>query len=144
MTSDQVKRIKEQVLFAKTITDEKQRAEAFELISQQRDEMLLDCFRKQSERIKNVVAQNEQFEADIHDIHDELNEIKKQLNSDTTLLKDKIESLEKPLNVIYNDFIKRKAERHGMVKLIKVLKIAGVTLGSLGSTGFILKLLEVF
>jgi hypothetical protein len=59
MTSDQVKRIKEQVLFAKTITDEKQRAEAFELISQQRDEMLLDCFRKQSERIKNVVAQNE-------------------------------------------------------------------------------------
>lgn len=151
MTPEQVKRIKEQVQFAKTITDEKQKAEAFELIAQQRDEMMLDCFSKQSERIKNVIKQNEQFEHDIHNIKEDLVDIKKNLKDNvqaiTTDLETNVTSLKtdlKPLTIMYNDYIKRKAERNGMYKLMKFLKVAGVTLGSAGSTGLILKLLEIF
>lgn len=62
-------------------------------------------------------------------------------------LKGNVETIKsdlKPLNIMYNDYVKRKAERNGMYKLIKFLKIAGVTLGSAGSTGLILKLLEIF
>lgn len=75
MTKEDVERIKQQVAFANTITDEKQRHEAFELIAQQRDEIMLDCFSKQSERIKSVVAQNIEFQHEITEIQQSLNRI---------------------------------------------------------------------
>jgi uncharacterized protein YPO0396 len=129
MTQEQVQHIKQQVAFAKTLTDEKQRHEAFELISQQRDEIMLDCFRKQSERIKNVVKQNELFEADINEIKMTLKEIKEDLG---------------PLKNMKSTYDRKRYEKDGMIKFLSALKIVGITGGSAGLGAGLLKLIQIF
>lgn len=128
MTKEDVDRIKQQVAFANTITDEKQRHEAFELIAQQRDEILLDCFSKQSDRIKSVVAQNIEFQHEISEIQQSLNRI------ETSLC---------PLQKCYQRQQNAKQQKVGMIKLLEVLKYIGIFGGSTAVSGGIIKLLEI-
>lgn len=128
MTRDDVDRIKQQVAFANTITDEKQRHEAFELIAQQRDEIMLDCFSKQSERIKSVVAQNIEFQHEITEIQQSLNRI------ETSLC---------PLQKCYQRQQNVKQQKVGMIKLLEILKYVGIFGGSTAVSGGIIKLLEI-
>lgn len=128
MTKEDVDRIKQQVAFANTISDEKKRHEAFELIAQQRDEIMLDCFSKQSDRIKSVVAQNIEFQH-------EIGEIKSTLK--------RIESSLCPLQKCYTQQQNAKMQKKGMIKLLEVLKYIGTFGGSTAVAGTILKLLEI-
>lgn len=128
MTKEDVDRIKQQVAFANTITDEKQRHEAFELIAQQRDEIMLDCFSKQSERIKSVVAQNIEFQHEITEIQQSLNRI------ETSLC---------PLQKCYQRQQNVKQQKVGMIKLLEILKYVGIFGGSTAVSGGIIKLLEI-
>lgn len=128
MTKEDVDRIKQQVAFANTITDERQRHEAFELIAQQRDEILLDCFSKQSDRIKSVVAQNIEFQHEITEIQQSLNRI------ETSLC---------PLQKCYQRQQNAKQQKVGMIKLLEVLKYIGIFGGSTAVSGGIIKLLEI-
>lgn len=128
MTQDDIRHIHEQTEFAKTISDPNERETAFHLIAQQRDDLLLECFSKQSDRIKSVVAQNIEFQH-------EIGEIKTTLN--------RIESSLCPLQKCYIQQQNRKQQKLGMIKLFEVLKYIGIFGGSTAVSGGILKLLEI-
>lgn len=128
MTQDDIRHIHEQTEFAKTISDPQQRETAFHLIAQQRDDLLLECFSKQSERIKSVVAQNIEFQHEITEIQQSLNRI------ETSLC---------PLQKCYQRQQNVKQQKVGMIKLLEILKYVGIFGGSTAVSGGIIKLLEI-
>jgi hypothetical protein len=115
MTEKDIKNIREQIEFANTIKDDHERQKAFTLISQQKNELLLDCFRKQSERIKQVVADIEVSKKD-----------RKLLNDKLDILTEKIETFSssmKPLQQCYLHHQEINQQKKGMLKLLKIGKV---------------------
>lgn len=128
MTQDDIRHIREQTEFAQTISDPKERETAFHLIAQQRDDLLLECFSKQSERIKAVVAQNVEFQHEITEIKSTLKRIEDSLC---------------PLQRCYRSRQNEEQQKKGMMKLISVLKYLGLTSGTGAGAAIILKLFEL-
>lgn len=124
MTEENVKHWKEQLEFAKTIQNPERKQEFLTLLQQQKDEQLLECFTKQSSRIKQLV---------------------KTVDEHTTLLNkitDSIEAIQKNLIEINQFIINQKSlqdQQKGAVKLLKFIKYIVAAGGGAG----LLKLIEV-
>ena len=124
MTEENVKHWKEQLEFAKTIKDPERKQEFLTLLQQQKDEQLLECFTKQSARIKQLVKTVDEHTILLNKITDAIQTIQKQIT-------------------IINEFITEQKskidQQKGAVKLLKILKY----IVAAGGGAALLKILEV-
>ena len=124
MTEENVKHWKEQLEFAKTIQNPERKQEFLTLLQQQKDEQLLECFTKQSARIKQLVKTVDEHTILLNKITDAIQVIQKQI---TTI----------------NEFITEQKskidQQKGAVKLLKILKY----IVAAGGGAALLKILEV-
>ena len=124
MTEENVKHWKEQLEFAKTIKDPERKQEFLTLLQQQKDEQLLECFTKQSARIKQLVKTVDEHTILLNKITDAIQVIQKQIT-------------------IINEFITEQKskidQQKGAVKLLKILKY----IVAAGGGAALLKILEV-
>lgn len=124
MTEENVKHWKEQLEFAKTIQNPERKQEFLTLLQQQKDEQLLECFTKQSARIKQLVKTVDEHTILLNKITDAIQVIQKQIT-------------------IINEFITEQKskidQQKGAVKLLKILKY----IVAAGGGAALLKILEV-
>lgn len=124
MTEENVKHWKEQLEFAKTIQNPERKQEFLTLLQQQKDEQLLECFTKQSARIKQLVKTVDEHTILLNKITDAIQTIQKQIT-------------------IINEFITEQKskidQQKGAVKLLKILKY----IVAAGGGAALLKILEV-
>lgn len=131
MTEKDIRNIKEQIEFANTIKDDYERQKAFTLISQQKNELLLDCFRKQSERIKQVVADMETSKKDRQILSTKIDNLTEKIESFSSTMK--------PLQQCYLHHQQINQQKKGMLKLLKIGKI----ILAAGGGATLLKVIEI-
>jgi hypothetical protein len=131
MTEKDIRNIKEQIEFANTIKDDSERQKAFTLISQQKNELLLDCFRKQSERIKQVVADMETSKKDRQILSTKIDNLTEKIESFSSTMK--------PLQQCYLHHQQINQQKKGMLKLLKIGKI----ILAAGGGATLLKVIEI-
>lgn len=131
MTEKDIRNIKEQIEFANTIKDDSERQKAFTLISQQKNELLLDCFRKQSERIKQVVADMETSKKDRQILSTKIDNLTEKIESFSSTMK--------PLQTCYLHHQQINQQKKGMLKLLKIGKI----ILAAGGGATLLKVIEI-
>ena len=131
MTEKDIRNIREQIEFANTIKDDSERQKAFTLISQQKNELLLDCFRKQSERIKQVVADMETSKKDRQILSTKIDNLTEKIESFSSTMK--------PLQQCYFHHQELNQQKKGMLKLLKIGKI----ILAAGGGATLLKVIEI-
>lgn len=131
MTEKDIRNIREQIEFANTIKDDSERQKAFTLISQQKNELLLDCFRKQSERIKQVVADMETSKKDRQILSTKIDNLTEKIESFSSTMK--------PLQQCYLHHQQINQQKKGMLKLLKIGKI----ILAAGGGATLLKVIEI-
>ena len=131
MTEKDIRNIREQIEFANTIKDDSERQKAFTLISQQKNELLLDCFRKQSERIKQVVADMETSKKDRQILSTKIDNLTEKIESFSSTMK--------PLQQCYLHHQELNQQKKGMLKLLKIGKI----ILAAGGGATLLKVIEI-
>lgn len=131
MTEKDIRNIREQIEFANTIKDDSERQKAFTLISQQKNELLLDCFRKQSERIKQVVADMETSKKDRQILSTKIDNLAEKIESFSSTMK--------PLQQCYLHHQQINQQKKGMLKLLKIGKI----ILAAGGGATLLKVIEI-
>lgn len=79
MTEEQVNKWIKRRNDAKRIEDPVARSQALDLVYELRDEMQLDCFRKQADRIKKSLENDAQLARELRDVKADVDDIKQEL-----------------------------------------------------------------
>ena len=124
MTEENVKHWKEQLEFAKTIQNPERKQEFLTLLQQQKDEQLLECFTKQSSRIKQLVKTVDEHTTLLNKITDAIQLIQKQITE---------------INLFITDQKSKIDQQKGAIKLLKFIKYIVAAGGGAG----LLKLIEI-
>lgn len=123
MTEEQIKVWRQHRDIAKQIEDPVQRQLALDKLYEEKDDLMQECFQKQSTRIKNVIANQiemndniNQIKDDVIMLNDNVNYNMKKVNNSILTLGDR---LQKNDNVTYK-LNEKDIEKRGMKKLLKI------------------------
>ena len=138
MTEEQIKTWRKHRDIAKKIEDPVQRQIALDKLYEEKDDLMQDCFYKQSKRIKEVVAMQESLNKDLKQSKEKLTDIDSSVNE----MKFGINVIKEQLQK--NDDITYKLNEHaievkGMKKVINLIWIIATS----GGAGFLIWILNM-
>lgn len=138
MTEEQIKTWRKHRDIAKKIEDPVQRQIALDKLYEEKDDLMQDCFYKQSKRIKEVVAMQEDLNKDLKQSKEKLTDIDSSVNE----MKFGINVIKEQLQK--NDDITYKLNEHaievkGMKKVINLIWIIATS----GGAGFLIWILNM-
>lgn len=139
MTEEQIKVWRQHRDIAKQIEDPVQRQLALDKLYEEKDDLMQECFQKQSTRIKNVIANQIEMKDDINQIKGDfitLNDNMEKVNNNILTIGDR---LQKNDNVTYK-LNEKEIEKRGMKKLIKILYY----IIAAGGGGLLIQLIQHF
>ena len=138
MTEEQIKTWRKHRDIAKKIEDPVQRQIALDKLYEEKDDLMQDCFYKQSKRIKEVVAMQEDLQKDLKQSKEKLTDIDSSMNEmkfGINVIKEKLQK---------NDDITYRLNEHaievkGMKKAIKLIWIIATS----GGAGILIWLIKM-
>ncbi len=139
MTEEQIKVWRQHRDIAKQIEDPVQRQLALDKLYEEKDDLMQECFQKQSTRIKNVIANQIEMKDDINQIKGDfitLNDNMEKVNNNILTIGDR---LQKNDNVTYK-LNEKDIEKRGMKKLLKIIYY----IIAAGGSGLLINLIQHF
>lgn len=139
MTEEQIKVWRQHRDIAKQIEDPVQRQLALDKLYEEKDDLMQECFQKQSARIKNVIANQIEMKDDINQIKGDfimLNDNMEKVNNNILTIGDR---LQKNDNVTYK-LNEKDIEKRGMKKLLKIIYY----IIAAGGSGLLINLIQHF
>ena len=139
MTEEQIKVWRQHRDIAKQIEDPVQRQLALDKLYEEKDDLMQECFQKQSTRIKNVIANQIEMNDNINQIKDDvimLNDNMEKVNNNILTIGDR---LQKNDNVTYK-LNEKDIEKRGMKKLLKIIYY----IIAAGGSGLLINLIQHF
>ena len=138
MTEEQIKTWRKHRDIAKKIEDPVQRQIALDKLYEEKDDLMQDCFYKQSKRIKEVVAMQESLNKDLKQSKEKLNDIDSSVNEMKFGINVIKEQLQKNDDITYR-LNEHAIEVKGMKKAINLIWIIATS----GGAGFLIWILNM-
>ena len=137
MTEEQIKTWRKHRDIAKKIEDPVQRQIALDKLYEEKDDLMQDCFYKQSKRIKEVVAMQEDLNKDLKQSKEKLTDIDSSVNEIKFGINVIKEQLQKNDDITYR-LNEHAIEVKGMKKAINLIWIIATS----GGAGFLIWILN--
>ena len=138
MTEEQIKTWRKHRDIAKKIEDPVQRQLALDKLYEEKDDLMQECFYKQSKRIKDVVAMQEDLNKDLKQSKEKLTDIDSSVNEMKFGINVIKEQLQKNDDITYR-LNEHAIEVKGMKKAINIIWI----IASSGGAGFLIWFLNM-
>lgn len=138
MTEEQIKTWRKHRDIAKKIEDPVQRQLALDKLYEEKDDLMQECFYKQSMRIKNVVAMQEDLKNDVKTSKEKLTDIDTSVNEMKFGINVIKEQLQKNDDITYR-LNEHAIEVKGMKKAINIIWIIATS----GGAGILIWLLNM-
>lgn len=139
MTEEQIKIWRQHRDIAKQIEDPVQRQLALDKLYEEKDDLMQECFQKQSARIKNVIVNQSEMKDDLVQLKGDLTQLDdnvKTVNNNVLALGSQL----KQNDIITYKLNEKEIEKRGMKKLIKILYY----IIAAGGGGLLIQLIQHF